>query len=78
MPYGVEYILTKEQAEFVKELRVKNDCSWRAVARDVSEKYPELGVKGNKAENWGNQFDGIALCDAAMKLLNEKVEDGWN
>jgi hypothetical protein len=78
MAYGIEFNLTKEQAEFIKDLRVKNGYSWRSVARDVSAKFPELNVSGNIEENWGNQIDGIALCDAAMKFFNEKVEDGWN
>lgn len=78
MSYGIDYTLTKQQAEFIKDLRVNKDYSWRAVARDVSGEYPELGVDGSVEFNVGNQIDGIALCDAAMKLLNEKVEDGWN
>ena len=24
------------------------------------------------------QIEGLELCNQAMKLLNEKVEDGWN
>lgn len=78
MPYGIEFTLTKEQALFVKKLRVEKEYSWRAVARDVSAEYPELGVDGNIDQNRGNQIDGIALCDAAMNLLGETIEDGWN
>jgi hypothetical protein len=78
MPYRIEFTLTKEQALFIKDLRVTKDYSWRAVARDVSGEYPELGVSGSVEYNMGNQIDGIALCDAAMKLLGESIEDGWN
>lgn len=78
MPYGIEYNLTKEQAIFIKNLRVKEGYSWRAVARDVSSEYPELRVSGSVAENWGSQLDGMALCKSAMYLLNETIEDGWN
>lgn len=78
MPYGIEYVLTKEQAFFIKKLRVDKEYSWRAVARDVSAEYPELGVAGNAEYNYGNQIDGMALCDAAMKMLGETIEDGWN
>lgn len=77
MPYGIEYKLTKEQALFIKKLRVEKDYTWRAVARDVSAEYPALGVDGNIEYNYGNQIDGRALCDAAMNLLGENVEDGW-
>lgn len=74
----IKYVLTKEQAEFIKDLRVVKGYSWRAVARDVSGKYPELKINGSVEYNYGNQIDGISLCDSAMQLLNEKVEDGWN
>lgn len=73
-----EFKLTKEQAEFIRDLRINKDYSWRAVARDVSGKFPELGVEGNVEQNRGNQIDGVALCDAAMKFFNETVDDGWN
>ena len=29
-------------------------------------------------EFYGNQIDGIRLCDAAMKYHNETAQDGWN
>jgi len=83
MPYGIEYKLNKEQAEFVKYLRVNVGNSWRAVARDFQGKYPDIKtidgipIDADKAENRGNQIDGIALCDAAMTFLNETVDDGW-
>lgn len=72
MPYGIEYAITKEQAEFIKDLRVNKDYSWRAVARDFCDKYPNMNI------DRGNQIDGICLCDAAMKFFNETVENGWN
>lgn len=29
-------------------------------------------------ETYGNQLDGIALCDAAMRYFNDTIDDGWN
>lgn len=77
MPYGIEYKLTKEQAEYIKYFRLK-DYTWRAVAREVYNKWPDLRDNEGSPLTSGNQLDGIALCDAAMCLLGEKVEDGWN
>lgn len=39
-----EYKLTKEQAEFIKDLRIDKEYSWRAVARDTKKKFPEMGI----------------------------------
>lgn len=68
----MEYQLNKEQAEFIKELRCSQDYTWRAVARDFTEKYPEI------ESSTSNQYVGMKLCDAAMKFLGETVEQGWN
>jgi hypothetical protein len=62
--------ITLEQAQFIKNLRVVEGYSWRAVARDYSEKYME--------EKTTNQILGINLCTSAMRLLGETVEDDWN
>lgn len=47
-----------------------SDYTWRATAREFSTKYG--------TEITDNQWVGISLCDDAMKLLKETVEDGWN
>lgn len=66
------YQLNQEQAEFIKELRCSKDYSWRAVARDFTEKYPDIEPPTS------NQWIGMELCSAAMKFLGETVEQGWN
>ena len=72
-----EFKLTKKQADFIKNIRVNHEYSWRAVARDTKKEFPEMNIDSD-GETYGNQLDGISLCDAAMNLLNENVEDGWN
>ena len=64
--------MTREQAEFVKEFRVILGYSWRAVHQEWCDQYENNTIKK------GNQLKGIKLCNEAMELLNEKVEDGWN
>lgn len=53
-----------------------NTHSWRGVARLFAEKYPEFSANHNIQS--GNQICGMFLCDAAMNLLKQKPEDGWN
>lgn len=67
-----KYNLTKEQAIFIKWLRVHQDHTWRAVAREFTEKYPELEYPTD------NQIVGRDLCEEAMVLLDEVVNQGWN
>ena len=44
--------------------------------RGVDLKYPEFSAShGIEA---GNQISGMQLCDAAMTLLKQKPEEGWN
>jgi hypothetical protein len=62
--------ITLEQAQFIKNLRVVEGYTWRAVARDYSEKYMD--------EQTNHQILGMNLCESAMRLLGECVEDGWN
>ncbi len=53
-----------------------NTHSWRGVARLFVEKYPEFSDEHRIIA--GNQISGMQLCDAAMKLLKQKPEEGWN
>jgi hypothetical protein len=62
--------LNEERAHFIKDLRVNNDYTWRAVAREYSEKYMD--------EVSSNQLLGIELCMSAMEFLGEKIDSGWN
>jgi hypothetical protein len=66
-------VMNEELANYIKDLRYnKRNCTWRRVADEVAEKYPELGIIP------GNQIEGMLLCNSAMEFLNEKFEDGWN
>ena len=71
-------LMTKFQALFVKYLRIKCDGSWRWVAAKYEERYTlkipfKLGMTSG-----GNQIVGMNLCNEAMNILEEWVEDGWN
>jgi len=66
------YNLTEEQAAFIRNLRTKHNYSWRAVARDFTEKYPEVESPTEK------QMVGLKLCEEAMELLGESTDQGWN
>jgi hypothetical protein len=62
--------MTTKQANDIKQWRTVEDCSWRTVASLFSAKYNETVIS--------NQLYGMELCDEAMKLLEEEIEDGWN
>ena len=62
--------MTIEQAQEIKVWRTVEDCSWRTVASLFSAKY-------NKTVST-KQLYGAELCDEAMILLGESIEDGWN
>lgn len=66
------------QANFVKYLRVKCGGSWRWVAGKWEERYVDNTPFKFESTIRGNQLVGLELCNKAMKMLNEKVEDGWN
>lgn len=70
--------MTNFQANFVKYLRVKCDGSWRWVAGKWEERYVDSIPFNFKSTIGGNQLVGLELCNKAMEILNEKVEDGWN
>lgn len=62
--------LDKDKAEFIKFLRVQEGYSYRAIAEECIEKWQQ---------DWqGGQLVGEDLCAAAMHLLNEIAEQGWN
>ena len=79
---GLEDNLSQDMVADIREWRVgegpddMKTHSWRGIARLFVEKYPEF------SDNYdiiaGNQISGMQLCDAAMKLLNQKPEEGWN
>ena len=67
--------MTRFQALFVKYLRIKEDGTWRYVCKKYIERYP-FSFYGKYIG--GNQLVGMDLCNEAMNVLNEKIEDGWN
>lgn len=70
--------LTLSQALFVKFLRIRCEGSWRWIASKYQRRYGEKLPWNEDMTFGGNQIVGMELCDAAMNLLNESVEDGWN
>lgn len=74
--------LTQDMIADIREWRVgdgpddEKTHSWRGVARVFAEKYPEFSANHNIQA--GNQICGMQLCQATMKLLNQKPEEGWN
>jgi len=74
--YVMEH-MTKEQAEFVRRLRVDEGYSWRAVARRC--------YGNHRFRGWGrwdppsNQIMGMALCERAALMYGEDYEkEPWN
>lgn len=70
--------MTKFQALFVKYLRVRCDGSWRWVAGKYEERYIHKIPFKFEPTFGGNQILGMDLCDTAMELLNETIDNGWN
>lgn len=74
--------MTKFQALFVKYLRDKRNCTWRALAAHYYNRYDNSGalkpidqrVIFDGCTYGGNQFDGIKLCEEASKILNIHIE----
>jgi hypothetical protein len=63
--------LTPERARQVRQWRVDEDCTWRAVAARADEAW---GTTWN-----GNQLYGMALCEHSARLLNENpAAEPWN
>jgi len=80
--------MTRFQALFIKLLRVRWDYSWRAVHAAYQVRYINkeswwfnpslLKIIPDKSQPHGNQIVGMDLCNDAINMLGEKVEDGWN
>ena len=80
--------MTHFQALVVKYWRVREEYSWRMVHALWQKRYvPKeqwwfndglLKIDNDKTFPHGNQIYGMDLCEEAMGLLNERVEDGWN
>lgn len=69
----VDAIMNQERAQIIRDLRVEQDYSWRAVARECHIQF---------AGTWepvSNQLAGMALCEAAAELFGENyMEEPWN
>jgi hypothetical protein len=69
--------MTKEQAEFVRKLRVDEGYSWRAVARRCYGNH-----RFRDWPKWGppsNQIMGMALCQRAAEMFGEDYQKPpWN
>ena len=63
--------LTLEQARFVRQLRVDDGYTWRAVAATCALEW---------GGGWGsNQLAGMAICERAAALFGEcALEKPWN
>lgn len=68
--------MTAEIASDVKLLRIDRGFTWRAVCRDISVKYPQLGLRRFPTGS-GYQPDGKMVCYAAMEFLGETSDRGW-
>ena len=68
--------LTAKQAQVVRSLRVDRGFSWRAVAAEFCERFPDAEFAEGLA---GNQLLGMALCEAAARMLGEDPDAApWN
>lgn len=63
--------MLRAYAVFVRDLRVDQKCTWRAVAHHCAEAW---------GGSWGsNQLAGIALCERAAAVLGEDPNAApWN
>ena len=69
--------MTKEQAEFVRKLRVDESYSWRAVARRCYGNRRFLGWL--KWDPPSNQLMGMSLCERAAEIHGEDYQKPpWN
>ena len=70
--------MTLSQALFIKWLRIRQEGTWRWVYIQYNNRYNKQLPYNPDYIGWGFQKEGLELCYEAMKLLNEKTEDGWN
>jgi hypothetical protein len=68
--------MTREQAEFVRKLRVDEGYSWRAVARAC---YNQRWPGWLKWDPPSNQIMGMSLCERAAEIHSEDYQKPpWN
>ena len=75
-------LMTRQQAEYIRQLRVNLGYSWRKLAGTVSITYPELNIKTHSINGWpedGYQGEGMDLCAEAAEFFGENAGDEpWN
>jgi hypothetical protein len=70
-------IVDEKRAKEVRQLRVDEGCSWRAVAQSCYDSWQPQG--DDTWEPHSNQLMGRALCETAAGLLGEDPEqEPWN
>lgn len=63
--------MTAEHAAAVERLRVKQELTWRGVAADFYDEFPdELYDRSLR----GNQIAGMILCEVASTLLERTID----
>jgi len=68
--------MTREQAEFVRKLRVDQGYSWRAVARACYNQHWPGWLRWDPP---GNQIMGMSLCERAAEMHGEDYQKPpWN
>ena len=78
--------MTKEQAEYIRQLRVNLGYSWRKLAGTVSIVYPEFDIECHLPFNKqageppdGFQGEGMDLCAEAAGFFGENAgNEPWN
>ena len=79
--------MTKQQAEYIRQLRVNLGYSWRKLAGTVSVTYPEMNIKTHQSFGGsgplygpdGYQGEGMDLCAEAAEFFGENAGDEpWN
>lgn len=70
--------MTRFQALYVKWLRIRCEGTWRWINLMYMARYAYKLPYNENFNTESNQLIGIELCNQAMDILNEKVEDGWN
>ena len=77
--------MSKFQALYVAWLRIRQECTWRAVDAHYNNRYWSDGqfrpyrdrVEFEGLTGGGNQVDGMLLCRGASEILGYKVDQLW-
>ena len=66
--------MTEEMAHYIRYLRLGENYTYRAIAREIERAYPSLNIYS------GDQWQGYELCKEAAHYFKEsdKFEEIWN